>query len=67
MVEKKRVNCDQSKEIVEWAQQNDADVFNKPINTNSLTSYVNKNPDCLNEIAGHVEVTDVYNFRVSKK
>jgi len=67
LVEKKRASCDQSSDLVQWAEENGAEIFNKPINVTSLTSYVNRNPECISEIAAHVQVTDIYSFQVRKK
>lgn len=67
LVEKNSVKCDQSREIVEWLEIQDADVWNKPINPASLTKYVNEHPESIKLMGEHIECKKYYQFQVRKK
>ena len=67
LVETFRVSCDQSQDLVNYLEENGFDVFNKPINIQSLTKVVRENPEVEEEMANHLSKFTQYSFQVRKK
>ena len=68
LIEKKSIICDQSKSLVNFLEEHGFDeVFNKPINNKSLGKMIRENPEMIDELGEHIEITDYYQFQVRKK
>ena len=68
LIEKKSITCDQSQGLVNFLEEHGFDeVFNKPINNQSFGKMLRENPEMIDELGEHIEITDYYQFQVRKK